>query len=219
MLLDEPAYGHWGIVIILSILASFFISKFIPQKTKLEKRSGNVLLAFIIALFTEMFGVPLTIYLLSAFLKIDIPLTHESGHLLGDLITSLGWGNGWMIVMAISTLMLAYGTYLITEGWRSIFSSDGKFIKTGLYSRVRHPQYSGIILAATAFLIQWPAILTVIMYPFVVGMYYNLAKKEENLVAERFPAEYRRYRKTVPMLFPRIDIIKIFTKDKGGSRA
>jgi protein-S-isoprenylcysteine O-methyltransferase Ste14 len=203
MISDIYAYGNWAIVIAIVVLALFFITKYIPMRTKFEKRSGGVFITFIIALFTEMYGFPLSIYLLSSFLGIDIPLTHVKGHLLGTFLTSIGLGNGWLIVMMISTLLLLFGLHYIIEGWKLVYKSEGELITHGVYEKMRHPQYTGIYLIIVAFIIQWPTLITIIMFPFLVLTYYNLAKREEKDILEKYPEEYREYIEKTPMFLPK----------------
>ncbi len=203
----KGVYGNWLIVISIILLSLFFIFKYIPLKTKFEKRSGGVLIAFIIALFTEMYGFPLTIYFLSSFLGIKIPLTHEGGHLFGDLLTYLGLGNGWLIVMLISTILIAIGILLVGEGWNRIYYSKGKLITKGIYSKMRHPQYSGILLISFAFLIQWPTLVTLLLFPFLVAMYYKLAKREEKDIEKKYKKKYLNYKNKVPMFIPHIKAV------------
>ncbi len=201
---SENAYGNWGIVITMVLISLFFISKFIPLRTKIEKRSGGALITFIVALFAEMYGFPLTIYLLSHFIGIKIPLDHVSGHLLGDLITFLGLGNGWFIVMLVSNILLILGIWVISEGWQLVYESEGKLVTHGIYKYIRHPQYTGIFIMTLGFMIQWPTLVTLILWPFVIAMYVKLARIEEHQVMEKFPKEYSKYQKRTPMFFPSI---------------
>lgn len=199
---QDYAYGAWGIAVSMILVSLFFILKFLPNRTRIEKRSGGALIAFIVALFTEMYGFPLTIYLLTHFVGIPIPLDHISGHLLGDLITWLGLGNGWFIVMLISNVLLILGIWLISTGWEQIHKSEGKLTTEGIYAFMRHPQYTGIFLITLGFMVQWPTLTTLILWPFVIVMYVRLAKREEQDVLERFPTEYREYMQRTPMFFP-----------------
>lgn len=203
---SDYAYGHWSLVIVSVLLVFFFISRHIPVRTRLEKRSGGILAAFIVALFTEMYGIPLTIYFLSSRFGIEIPLTHKYGHLLAYLMTYIGLDilYGWVLVMIVSNVMILIGMIWIIKGWEQVYSSGGGLVSTGIYARMRHPQYSGIILATTGFLIQWPTLLTLILFPFVVSMYYRLALREERDVQEKFQDEYRDYRRRVPAFVPRV---------------
>lgn len=200
---DTYGYEMWTLVVGLVALSLFFITKYLPMRTRFEKRSGSMLVAFLTALFAEMYGFPLTIYLLSSFLGIDIPLTHEKGHLLGDALTSLGLGNGWHIVMVMSSLLLLVGILYITNGWREVYAAHGKLVTGGIYGKMRHPQYTGISLVIIAFMIQWPTILTLIMFPFLIYMYYDLARREERDILAQFPREYARYRERTPMFVPK----------------
>lgn len=198
------AYGAWGMVITFVLVSLFFLFRFIPMRTRLGKRSGGALIAFIVALFTEMYGFPLTIYLLSHWLGLKIPLDHVSGHLLGDLISSLGLGNGWAVVMIGSNVLLALGIWLIMAGWEQVYQSKGEMVTDGLYARMRHPQYTGIFVVTLAFMIQWPTLTTLILWPFVLGMYYRLARREEQDAIKEFGDAYRRYMAHTPMFIPRL---------------
>jgi len=200
------AYGQWPLVIGMIIVALFFLTRYIPTKTRFEKRSGGVLITFIIALFTEMYGFPLTIYLLSTQFGLEIPLTHSYGHLFAYLLTFLGIDivYGWAFVMIVSNIVIVIGLIWITRGWDQVYRSHGKLVTTGIYERMRHPQYSGIILVAIGFLIQWPTLITLVLFPFLVVMYYRLAMREERDVEEVFREEYEEYKKRVPAFIPKI---------------
>jgi protein-S-isoprenylcysteine O-methyltransferase Ste14 len=170
----------------------------------MHRRSGGAFIAFIVALFTEMYGFPLTIYFLGHFLGIEIPLDHISGHLLGDLITYLGLGNGWFIVMLISNILIIFGIWMISTGWERVYESEGRLVTDGIHTYVRHPQYSGIFVITLGFMIQWPTLTTLILWPFVLWMYYRLARKEEQEALEKFPEQYRKYMQRTPMFFPKL---------------
>ena len=201
---DGYAYGNWAIVITMILVSLFFILKFLPMRTSMHRRSGGAFIAFIVALFTEMYGFPLTIYFLSHFLGIEIPLDHISGHLLGDLITYLGLGNGWFIVMLLSNILIITGIWMISAGWELVYKSEGKLVTTGIYKYMRHPQYTGIFVITLGFMIQWPTLTTLMLWPFVIWMYYRLARKEEQQALKKFPEKYRDYMRQTPMFFPKL---------------
>jgi protein-S-isoprenylcysteine O-methyltransferase Ste14 len=196
------AYGNWGIAITMIAISLFFIFKFIPMKTRLGKRSGGALIAFIVALFAEMYGFPLTIYLASHFFGVQLSLDHISGHLLGDLITYLGLGNGWFIVMLLSNVLILIGIWIISAGWERVYESQGEIVTDGIYRYMRHPQYTGIFIITLGFMIQWPTLATLILWPFVIWIYVRLARREERDVLDKHPEAYRAYMDRTPMFFP-----------------
>ena len=199
----QDHYGHWALVILMVVLASWIFYRYAAPRSWREWRGAGLVQAFIIALYAEMYGFPLTIYLLTGFLGVDLPLTSFSGHLWATL---LGFG----VVGAVIEMLLGYGflfsgIYLLIRGWRQVYyaSREGRLATTGLYGVVRHPQYTGIFLALFGQLIHWPTIPTLALFPLIVWVYVRLARKEEASMIEQFGDEYRAYRQRVPMFFPR----------------
>ena len=82
-------------------------------------------------------------------------------------------------------------------------SKHHELATTGIYARLRHPQYLGFILVMTGFLLQWPTLVTLLMYPILVGMYLRLAKREEGDAVRMFGDRYRSYQAQVPAFIPR----------------
>lgn len=201
---DVYHYGNWILVAINVALFLFFVLAFLPHMKRRDWRSAGVYSAFIIALFTEMYGIPLTIYALSSVFGVYVGFSNAEGHLLANLLAGLGvWdlNVGVAVVMILSAVIILAGLWLIIGGWQRIHKSKG-LVTDGVYARVRHPQYLGIILITLAFLIQWPTLLTLAMWPILVAMYYRLAKREEREMEVKFAKEYYEYRRHVPMFLP-----------------
>lgn len=78
---------------------------------------------------------------------------------------------------------------------------------TGPYSYVRHPQYVGFVLVMFGFLLQWPTILTLAMFPVLTIMYVKLARDEEREARTEFGEAYAKYAAEVPGFIPRLSRI------------
>jgi len=199
---NTPLGGHWTLTLIMIVIGTWIVFKYLVPKSRKEWRNVGILQAFIIALYVEMYGFPLTIYLLTTFLGLNIPWLHFKGHLWAAL---LGMGEtGAMIEMFIGLSILVMGISLIARGWHLVYSAKqkNKLVTEGVYSYMRHPQYTGIFLALFGQLIHWPTLPTLVLFPFIVWMYYHLAKKEEKAMVEKFGREYEIYMQHVPMFFP-----------------
>ena len=199
-------YGLWSLVAVNAALFIFFVLSFLAPVKRREWRSFGVFSAFVIALFTEMYGFPLTIYLLTAVLGSRYPalnpFSHASGHLW---ITFLG-GGAWMSVLIhlVSNGLMLGGLLLMGAGWRQIHRATGALVTDGVYAWVRHPQYLGLFLITVGMLIQWPTIVTGATWPVLMVVYYRLARREEREAEARYGEAYRAYRARVPMFVPRL---------------
>ncbi|MFQ5968709.1 MAG: methyltransferase family protein [Acidimicrobiia bacterium] len=195
--------GYWELSAIMVVIASWLVYRYVAPRGWREWSRAGLIQAFIIALYAEMYGFPLTIYLLSGFLGLDIPWLHTSGHLWATLF---GWGDlGAMVEMIVGYGFVFFGISLLVEGWREVYQArkEERLATGGLYGVIRHPQYTGIFLAVFGQLIHWPTIPTLALFPVIVWAYYRLATKEEARMIERFSAEYLAYRQQVPMFLPR----------------
>src|SRR5918995_1856706 len=204
----ESAYGLWSLVIINSLIFIMFAFSFFKPRTKRDWRSFSAFSAFILALFVEMYGFPLTIYLLSGWLVKRYPgldvFSHDAGHLWNTLL-------GWKInphfdpLHILSNVLIFGGFILLAAAWKVLYEAQrtGTLAVTGPYGYVRHPQYEGFILIMLGFLFQWPTLITLIMFPILVTMYVKLAGREEREVLVEFGDEYRRYMASTPAFWPR----------------
>lgn len=206
---SAPAYGLWSLVVINSLVFIIFAFSFAkPQKAR-DWRSFGAFSAFLIALFTEMYGYPLTIYLLSGWLTSKFPgvdfLSHDAGHLLEVMF---GWKANphFGPFHLLSFLFIGGGFWLLSGSWRVLYDAQRthRLAVSGPYARVRHPQYIGFVLIMFGFLLQWPTLVTLVMFPILVFMYSRLAKHEEGEMLAEFGEEYRRYSEAVPGFVPRL---------------
>jgi len=209
MTAEAPAYGLWSLVVINVAVFAIFAFSFTHPRTARDWRSFGGFTAFLIALFTEMYGFPLTLYLLSGWLQRRYPgidlLSHDSGHLWETL---LGWRGDPHLnpLHLLSNVLIAGGFILLAAAWRMLYAAQQahRLAATGPYAYVRHPQYAGFILIMLGFLVQWPTILTLAMFPILVWMYVRLAHREEREVRAEFGDTYARYDTATPAFFPRL---------------
>jgi protein-S-isoprenylcysteine O-methyltransferase Ste14 len=203
---DDDAYGLWLLVFINSAIFIIFALSFFRPRTKRDWRAMGAFSAFIVALFTEMYGFPVTIYLLASWLGSRLPdlsLTHSGGHLWNDLI---GWtGDAHLSPFHIaSDVLIVAGFLMIATAWRELWGSmrGGRLAVSGPYARLRHPQYAGFLLIMVGFLIQWPTLATLAMFPVLVLVYRRLASGEEREVRQLFGAEWDAYAARTPRFLP-----------------
>ena len=205
----ESDYGLWPLVIINSAIFIFFAFSFTKPKTTLDWRSFGAFSAFIVALFTEMYGFPLTIYFLSGWLAENYPgidfLAHDNGHLLHTLLGFEGNAHFDPLHIASNVFIIA-GFFLLSSAWGVLHKAQQtrSLASTGWYARCRHPQYIAFIIIMFGFLLQWPTLPTLVMFPILLVVYVRLAKREESIALEEFGDTYRQYMETTPAWMPKL---------------
>lgn len=210
-------YGLWTLVFLNSAIFIFFAFSFAKPKTKTDWRSLGAFSAFIVALFTEMYGFPLTIYFLSGWLTENYPgidfFAHENGHLLHTLFGFEGNAHFDPLHIA-STVVIIFGFFILSSAWNVLHQAqkDNSLAISGWYARCRHPQYVAFILIMFGFLLQWPTILTLVMFPILVVVYVRLANKEEQMVISEFGDEYLSYMSITPAWIPKFNLNKSYKK-------
>jgi protein-S-isoprenylcysteine O-methyltransferase Ste14 len=206
---DTPAYGLWSLVVVNAAVFIIFAFSFTHPRSARDWRSFGAFAAFLVALFTEMYGFPLTVYLLAGWLGRRYPgldlLSHDAGHLWH---TVLGWqGDPHLHPLHIlSSLLIGGGFILLAAAWHVLYEAQRQhtLAVTGPYAHVRHPQYVGFILIMLGFLVQWPTLITLLMFPVLVTMYGRLARREEREVLTEFGETYARYAANTPAFVPRM---------------
>jgi len=221
-----PAYGLWFLVIVNAAIFILFAFSFFKPRTQRDWRSFGAFAAFLVALFTEMYGYPLTLYFLSGWLQSRNPevnwLSHDAGHLLEMLF---GWKANphFGPFHMLSMVFIGGGFWLLAAAWPVLYAAQGRasaaedrmsgaaaaqrtrtLASGGPYARIRHPQYVAFVLIMFGFLLQWPTILTLLMFPILVYMYVRLARREEAEARKAFGEAYGRYAAVTPAFFPRL---------------
>jgi protein-S-isoprenylcysteine O-methyltransferase Ste14 len=206
---NVPAYGLWVLLTINSLVFILFAFSFTHPRTGRDWRSFGAFSAFIVALFAEMYGFPLTIYLMSGWLSSQYPgldlYGHDSGHLWHTLLGLKGDPH-FDVFHILSSVLIFGGFILLSASWRVLYKAQQahELATTGPYTYVRHPQYGGFVLIMLGFLLEWPTLPTIVMFPILVTMYVRLAHREESDVTAEFGSAYERYAQDTPAFVPRL---------------
>ncbi len=194
--------GAWGLAAIMIVVASWLFYRYFAPRTWREWASAGVVQAFIIALYAEMYGFPLTIYLLARFFGLD---RYNLNANLWSSIVGMG-ETGMLISMLLGYALLFIGIGIFIQGWRELYRAhrDNRLATDGLYGLVRHPQYTGLFIGLFGEgVVHWPTLFSAGLFPVIVLVYVLLARSEEKKVLQQFGEEYRAYRRRVPMFIPR----------------
>lgn len=199
-------YGNWRAVLIATAVFTLFLLGFARPRRQGEWRSAGLYVAFLISLFTEMYGVPLTIYLVAPVVEFPSwAFGLNESHLWAFAFDRLGLmplNVAVYLVMLVSMALIIAGVGLLAVGWATIHREREDLVTTGIYRIIRHPQYFGLILIVIAFNIQWPTILTLLMAPMLIVTYVRQARREDKELGGQFGGAYVRYASRVPAFIP-----------------
>jgi protein-S-isoprenylcysteine O-methyltransferase Ste14 len=215
-------YGNWLLVLINIGIFLYFLKSSFKPRTKTDWRTYHSFGAFIVALFAEMYGFPLTIYLLTSVFgkKLGLDFTHDNGHLLNTLLGIKGDPH-FSALHIISYALIIGGFSLLANAWEILYKAQKRqrLATTGIYAYIRHPQYVAFTLIIFGFLVQWPTLITLLMAPVLIWRYFRLAKLEELEMHKQFGISYTRYLKHTPAFIPSIKQVlqKILPKTIGAS--
>lgn len=205
----EAAYGLWSLVFLNSAVFIIFAHSFFKPQTSRDWRTFGAFSAFIVALFVEMYGFPLTIYVMAGWLQTHYPgidlMSHDSGHLWHTLLGEKGNPHFDLMHIASNVLIIA-GFWLLSASWHVLYHAQraGVLATGGPYARIRHPQYVAFVLILFGFLLQWPTILTLLMFPVLLAMYGQLAVTEERDMESASGKAWQAYAGRTPRFLPHL---------------
>jgi protein-S-isoprenylcysteine O-methyltransferase Ste14 len=203
--MNDPVTNHlgqWGNVAIWALVSSVFLL-FVPFYRKSQHKPSSVYLAFVVAMAFEMFGIPMSMYVLAWALGGALPDGILWGHTLNAYIGHAG--------MYVGTALALLGAALVVAGWRVVYRrywraevGRGELVTEGIYRHIRHPQYTGFLLITLGMLLDWATLPMLIMWPILAVLYYRLASQEEGELLAEFGARYAAYRSATGMFLPRL---------------
>ncbi|MDF2531336.1 MAG: isoprenylcysteine carboxylmethyltransferase family protein [Clostridia bacterium] len=189
-------FGVWLFVVLYSMVLLF-----IPLYKKVDRKPVGTYFAFFIAFAIEMHGIPFSMYVISWIIGKNLPEGALWGH---TLVKSIGFWGLYMNILcaAIAIVLILNGWYSIYKKYWSKETGRGALVTTGVYSYIRHPQYTGLLLLSFGMIAEWATLPTLILFPVMIGMYVRLAKREEKDMQIEFGDAYREYMKTTKMFIP-----------------
>lgn len=196
-------YHNWWLVGFYVVVVGVFVFGILRPRSRSQWRSAGVAQAWVMALYAEMYGLPLTMYVVASLTgQSEYVTNHFYGHAWAYL---LGWGDrGAMVLDVTGQVLIVGGAVLALVGWRQIHAGKGELVQTGLYRYIRHPQYTGFFLFLIGSVVNWPTLITLLMLPALLWVYYRLTVLEEADALARYGERYRAYQRVSGRFLPRL---------------
>jgi protein-S-isoprenylcysteine O-methyltransferase Ste14 len=116
-------------------------------------------------------------------------------------------------LMPLAIVLSITGILIFLVGALQIYTAKSRksgMVKTGVYSKLRHPQYTGLTVFCIGILLTWGRLISFFAFFLMLFLYYFLARKEEKICLKQFGKDYRDYMKTSYFLFPGDRIFSFF---------
>ncbi len=200
----EVGFYRWDLVILSLSLVGIFLYGVLRPRRKSEWRSAGIASAWVIALYAEMYGFPLTLYLLSHIFGSHLAPSHfQNGHIWAPLLqVESPWGQFAFVL--VGQVLILLGTLIALVGWRHLWPQRNDLATQGIYAYIRHPQYTGFFLFLLGSLVNWPTLITLLTAPILIVVYYRLALQEERDALEEWGERYQQYMDKTGRFWPRL---------------
>lgn len=185
-------YGGLIKVLWLTFLAFWVISAFGVKRTLSHRRWGREagLRLIIIAIVLLLLRAPI----------VSQALRHVRGHLFN---TDPRLGIAGVTLCALGVALAIWARVYLGSNWGMpmALKEQPELVTRGPYAFVRHPIYTGIILAILGTAVA-ETILWLIPLAVAIAYFAYSARSEERLMVQEFPEQYRAYQKRTKMLVP-----------------